>query len=67
MNIIDIIKFIGEKNPKYAWEEIKKTLPSIPVEGKGYLDENGKQHGYWEVYDYNGSLKYKENILTVKK
>ena len=31
---------------------------------KGYY-KNGEREGYWEYYDYNGELKYKEFYVNI--
>ena len=58
MNVFNMIKFIGSKNPKYTYEKIKDELPSKPIDGKGYLDSNDNRQGKWmSRYDYgNGKL-----------
>jgi hypothetical protein len=48
MKVFNMIKFIGSKNPKYKLENIINDLPFKPVEGKGYLDNNGNRQGLWE-------------------
>ena len=65
MNIYKIIKFIGEKNPKYDLENLK--LPKKPVKGKGYVDDNGLKQGEWEGYYDNGELESKGNYKDGKR
>ena len=65
MNILKIIKFIGEKNPKYEMDNLK--LPIRPVKGKGYMDDNGLKQGEWEGYYDNGELESKGNYKDDKK
>jgi antitoxin component YwqK of YwqJK toxin-antitoxin module len=48
MKVYNMIKFIGSKNPKYKWENIVDYLPYKPIEGKGFLDNNGNRQGLWE-------------------
>jgi antitoxin component YwqK of YwqJK toxin-antitoxin module len=31
------------------------------------FDENGKRHGYWEIYHDNGELAYKANYVNGKE
>lgn len=64
MNILKIIQFIGDKNPKYEWDNLE--LPIKPVKGKGYVDDNGRQ-GEWESYWDIGQLKEKGTYINDKK
>ena len=58
INIINIIKFIGEKNSKYNFDSVKKFMPAVPVGDEGFMDENGKQ-GKWEgYYDVDNVMSY---------
>lgn len=66
LNYVDFYKFIAEKFPKYGLEKLVKYTEDedsllLPVAGKGWIDENGKQ-GEWETFG-NG---YKEAIHTYK-
>jgi antitoxin component YwqK of YwqJK toxin-antitoxin module len=48
MNVFKMIDFIGSKNPNYTYDKVEDKLPSKPVKGKGYYDDNGKQ-GEWVI------------------
>ena len=64
MNIIKIIKFIGEKNPKYSWDKIENLVPLHPVDGKGYIDENGMKQGEWVDYWGSGFLFFRGAFVS---
>lgn len=69
-NHLDFYKFISEKFPKYELKKLIKYTEEgdeleLPVEGKGWKDENGKQ-GQWETYDEGYKIylgNYKDNKL----
>ena len=66
MNVFKMIDFIGTKNPNYTYEKVKDKLPSKPVKGKGYYDDNGKQ-GEWERYNDDGQLFFKGSYKNGEK
>jgi antitoxin component YwqK of YwqJK toxin-antitoxin module len=67
MKVFNMIKFIGSKNTKYKWENIINDLPCKPIEGKGFLDNNGNRQGLWGTYYKNGQLDSKGSFKDDKK
>lgn len=65
-NHIDFYEFVAKKFPQYELPKLIKYTKrgdaiELPVPGKGWTDENGKQ-GEWETYDEG----YKESVHTFK-
>ena len=70
MNLFNVFKFIGEKNPNYTLDLIQeKYLFEKPYPGEGYYDNIGKQ-GLWVVYYSNGVIYrksfYKDDLSIGK-
>jgi len=70
-NYVDFYDFIGKKFPKYSLEKLKRftdeeTAILLPVAGKGWIDEKGKQ-GEWETFEEGnliGVHNYKDDKLN---
>ena len=76
MGVINFFKFIGEKNPNYQWEDIKKKFQDdgmeLPIDGKGDII-NGKKNGVfvthaidWDVNDIGKHSTYLSKKWTYK-
>lgn len=56
MNVVNFLKFVGEKRPEYAFEKqiikMKVNGTEYPFEGKGTIDDEGKKDGQFESYSY---------------
>lgn len=72
MGVINFFKFIGEKNPKYQWEDIKKKFRDdgveLPIDGKGDIID-GKKNGVFETYgvDWNVNDIGKDSTYLFQK
>jgi antitoxin component YwqK of YwqJK toxin-antitoxin module len=73
MDTINFFKFIGEKRPKYSWEEIKKQRKDegeeIPLEREGANMLNGKKNGVFVKYstDWDGTDEDKKLVYLYTK
>lgn len=57
MNVVNFLKFIGDKHPEYAFEKqlikMKVNGYEYPFSGKGYIDDEGKRNGQFESYSFH--------------
>lgn len=57
MNVINFLKFVGEKRPEYAFEKqidkLKVDGTLYPFSGKGTIDDEGKRDGQFESYAFH--------------
>lgn len=71
MNIIEILKFIGNVHPKYQFEE-KDDLIKLPFDnGEGWRNKEGRREGLWKSKHRKtnniASIKnYKDGVLDGK-
>ena len=67
-NVVDILKFIGEKFPEYSFEKYYKVFLGglEPVDESSTIDDDLKKNGVWADYWGNGKLRYKVNFKDGK-
>jgi antitoxin component YwqK of YwqJK toxin-antitoxin module len=57
MNVINFLKFVGDKRPEYAFEKqlikMKVNGTIYPYSGKGTIDDEGKKNGQFESYAFH--------------
>jgi antitoxin component YwqK of YwqJK toxin-antitoxin module len=57
MNVINFLKFVGDKRPEYEFEKqlvkMKVNGTSYPYSGKGTIGDDGKKDGQFESYAYH--------------